>query len=153
MGIPDQDHVLRHVPYKKLLKDADGNVYGLLPQAFELREKDKNKLSVNWVEYFKRDTHDKNVVSAILSLRDSKNRPIKASSTCAYAIGNVKTIKDTCRKHTSEKVDVVFSGYAGNESHSSIIRLPDNHERLKMELAEDVFTEIVKNRDVSSAQP
>ena len=53
MDIPDKDHVIRHIPYNRLLKDADGNIidkngmpYGILPQAFELREKDNKKLLV-----------------------------------------------------------------------------------------------------------
>jgi len=147
LGIPDADHVLRHVPVKKLFRDAKGNIHGLLPQAFELRPEDEQKLSVNWIEYFKKSTHQENIESTVLSLRES--RGIRKGSQCAYGVGNVKVIKDTCNIYASQKVDVVHSGNRLNKSHSSIIRLPVDSLGLMSALAEDVFTQIVKNKDIS----
>lgn len=148
MGLPDNNHVMRHVPYRKLLKDDEGNVLGLLPQAFELRERDKGKLSVNWIEYFENETQQENITSTVFALRTT--RDISANSVCAFGIGNVKKIKDVCNSFTSKKVDVVHTGWKGNESHSSIIRMPENDLDLMTSLAEDVFVNIIPNEDVPS---
>lgn len=147
MGLPNDDHVMRHVPYKKLMKDSDGNICGLLPQAFELRDIDKGKLSVNWIEYFNKTSQTENIESTILAIRNARGT-ISSNSKCAYGIGNVGAIKDACKSFTPEKVDIVHTPNANNKSHSSIIRLPDNDLGLMAELADEVFADIILNKDV-----
>jgi len=146
LGIPNDNHVLRHVPLKKLFRDDEGNIHGLLPQAFELRPQDNKKLSVNWLEYFEEATHQDNIESTIKALRLS--RGIKNSSNCAYGVGNIEAIKDTCKSHGATKVDVVHSGNKGNKSHSSIIRLPEDDLSLMTSLAEEIFTEVINNKSI-----
>ena len=138
---------MRHAPPKKLLRDDEGHVYGLLPQAFEIRPVDKKKLSVNWLEYFSNPTHQENIESTIQALRISRN--ISEKSNCAYGVGNVKAIKDACASCGAKKIDIVHSGNKLNKSHSSIIRLPEDDSSLMISLAEDVFTEVILNKSIS----
>lgn len=147
MGIPDKDHVLRHVPFKKLLRDDQGNIHGLLPQAFELRNKDNGKLSVNWLEYFRNPSHHENINSTVQALR--MFRDIKTASNCGYGVGNVKVIKDVCKSCGVKKVDIVHSSNNLNKSHSSILRLPPDDLNLMASLAEDAFNEVILNKNIS----
>lgn len=150
MNIPNDNHVIRHIPHTKLLRDDEGNPadehgnpYGVYPQAFELREIDKNKLSVNWVEKFNNDTQSKNIEETIESIR--RVRGIKKTASCGFAIGKVSNIKAVSISRDFSRVNVVFSGSNDNPSHSSIIRLPDNDIGLMTDFAEKVFTEIILN--------
>jgi hypothetical protein len=150
VDIADDHHVVRHVPYQKLLKDEDGNVadsngaaYGIFPQAFELREEDRNKLSVNWVEFFGKTTYPKNLDACIQDIR--QNRGIKNGARCGFGIGLVSKIKSVCHSSGFTKVKIVHDPTRGNKSHTSIIRLPMNDSGLMQSLAYDAFTEIMLN--------
>jgi len=50
-NLPDEDHVMRFVPWGRLRKDEDDNVLGFLGDAFKLKP-NEDHLSVNWLEYF-----------------------------------------------------------------------------------------------------
>lgn len=146
MGIPDNHHVMRHAPYGKLLKDAEGNVYGLLPQAFRLREVDNGKLSVNWLEYFEKPTHQENIVSTVQAIRSA--RDISKTAKCAFGVGKVEVIKEVCVSCGAKKVDIVYSKTRDNKSHSSIIRLPEDDLKLLQLLADTAFDSFVQNKDI-----
>ncbi|MBI3186345.1 MAG: hypothetical protein HYZ31_00585 [Gammaproteobacteria bacterium] len=137
MYLPDDNHVMRFVPYKKLMLDEHENIIGFLPQAFELRPEERG-LSVNWLEYFK-GSDQFNVQSSISVFR--KTRKVGAKS--AFGIGNVKNIQDTCASCGARKVRIVHEPVIpDNESHSIIIRLPQDDLLLLAALAEDAFTRI-----------
>jgi hypothetical protein len=53
-NLPDEDHVVRYVPWGRLRRDEDENVLGFLPQAFQLRQ-EEDYLSVNWLQYYDGD--------------------------------------------------------------------------------------------------
>jgi len=143
MYIPDKDHVMRHVSYKRLLKDEDGNaIGGFLPQAFELKEGEKG-LSVNWLEYFG-DTYQENIEASARKFRDT--RDVRKSS--AFGIGIVKNIQDVCAKHGANKVRVVLDEEDDNKSHSIIIRLPRNDLDLLQSLAVTSFTDCVFDSEI-----
>jgi hypothetical protein len=44
-------HVIRHIPWNRLMKDEQGQIVGCFPQAFYARD-GETYLSVNWLEYF-----------------------------------------------------------------------------------------------------
>ena len=143
MDIPDEDHVMRHVSYKRLLKDENGNaIGGFLPEAFELKEGERG-LSVNWMEYFK-GTYQENIVASIQKFRDT--RDIKKSS--AFGIGNVRKIRDICADFGADKVRVVLDEEANNKSHSIIIRLPRDNMSLLESLAVNSFVECLFDSEV-----
>jgi hypothetical protein len=153
MDIPIDDHVLRHIPWGKLEKDEDnslvdenGKIYGVSPQAYELREIDKGKLSVNWVEYFKQFDFEANLDQVIKEV--CVNRKIKPTTLCAFAIANVDRIIKESTSMGFSKVKIVHSPEENNYSHSSIIRLPDNDENLLIKLSKEVFDRVILNSDI-----
>lgn len=141
-NLPDDHHVMRYVPWSKLLKDEDDNVIGFLAQAFALRP-DEESLSVNWLEYFGGDRKT-NIRDSVLEFRRIRN-PGKKS---AFGIASVKKIKDTCSATAGVKVRVVYERSRNNPAHSGIRHLPRDDLTLLDALAADAFSELVKNSDV-----
>jgi hypothetical protein len=95
-NLPDSDHVMRYVPWRKLLRDGDDNVLGFLPEAFELPNEEY--LSVNWVEFFPDPAT--RIRDCIWDLRKSR----KTGAKSAFAVGNVGRIKEVCLQ-SGYKVD------------------------------------------------
>ena len=149
MYLQKKDHVSRHVPYKKLLRDEEDNPVGILPQAFEMRAKKNEKaLSVNWLEYFG-GNHADNIIETIKSFRLSRDNRVGQLS--AFGIGNVGKLEDTCAEYQHTKVRVLYNEKKvtnNNKSHASIIRLPINDMDIMQALALDVFIELVPNKDI-----
>ena len=150
-SLPDADRVMRYVPWTKLRKDEDDNVLGFNPQAFQLRTDEKSPtgweeaLSVNWVEHFRKpETQIRDCVWAI-----RKTRGVGAKS--AFAVGNVGQIKETCLAH-SVKVRILHESTDDDPSHAAIRRLPPDDLTLLAALAEDAFTDMIRNVDIP-AQP
>lgn len=71
MNLPNEDHVLRYVPWARLLRTEKGDVIGVLGSAFKLWSGEEY-LSATWLEYFKCSTRDGNITDAIRTLRQSK---------------------------------------------------------------------------------
>ena len=70
-NLPEGDHIMRFVPWARLMKDENEKVIGFFSQAFELRE-NENSLSVNWLEYFKSD-HKINIENSVRAFRSCMN--------------------------------------------------------------------------------
>ncbi|MFZ5523503.1 MAG: hypothetical protein ACOY9D_05390 [Pseudomonadota bacterium] len=143
-NLPDQDHVIRHVPWARLLRDEDDNILGFLPQAFALRpiEEAKKSISVNWLEYFG-DDHTTNIKKSIQGLRTTK----KIGGKSAFGIGGVAKIKEVCKKNGA-LVKIVYAPTDGNPSHSAIRNLPIHNQSLLQALATAAFIELVCNADI-----
>lgn len=141
--MPDEDHVMRNVPWSRLRRDEDDNVLGFLPEAFQLRP-DEEWLSVNWMEFFTDPVT--RVRDAVWAMR--KSRDIGAKS--AFAIGNVGKIKHTCLAHGA-KIRIVYEPEENNPAHSGIRRLPRDDLILLEALANDAFADMVKNADIPKA--
>src|SRR5271169_6779329 len=90
-NLPDEDHVIRYVPWTRLLKDEDENVIGFLPQAFQLRA-DEDYLSVNWLQYYDGD-REAQIRLSVWAIRSTFEKSLGAKS--AFAIGNVAKVKKT----------------------------------------------------------
>lgn len=152
MYLRKDHHVSRHVPYTKFHKDDDGNPIAILPQAFEMRpEKDKNALSVNWLEYFA-GTHKFNIVETIKNFRIHRvSLGGKVGALSAFGIGNVGKLEAVCTSCQYPKVRVIHEEKresSTNKSHARISRLPVNDQNLMGLLASEVFTEIIRNKDI-----
>jgi hypothetical protein len=140
-NLPDEDHVVRYVPWGRLRKDEDDNVLGFLPQAFELRLEEPY-LSVNWLEYHDGDRSTQLRLS-IWAMRDSFNTGAKS----AFAIANVAKVKETSQA-AGRRVRVVHEPEVGNPGHSAIRQLQSDDLSLLEALASDAFTERVDNADI-----
>ena len=143
-NLPDEDHVMRHVPWGKLRKDEDDNVLGFLPQAFQLRP-DEESLSVNWMEFFTDPaTRARDLVWAMRKARDIGGKS-------AFGIANVGKIKETCLA-CGVKVRIVHEPKDNEPAHAGCRRLPKDDLILLEALAQDAFTQMVQNADIP-AQP
>ncbi len=139
--LPDQDHVIRHVPWKRLQKDEDGNILGFLPQAFALRPTEES-ISVSWLEYFEGNREAK-IKKSVQELRAVR----KTSKKSAFGIGNVGTIKEICKK-SGKVVKIVYAPSKGISSHSEIRHIPKDDLLLLQDLATHAFLELVHNDDI-----
>ena len=140
-NIPDTDHVMRHVPWSKLLRDEDDNVIGFLAQAFEQR-RDEDYLSVSWVEYYADPATG--IRDAVWGVRKARSVGVKS----AFAVGNVGKVKETCLAAANAKVRVVPEPLEDWPAHAGIRRLPRDERDLLEALAADAFTEMVLNQDI-----
>jgi hypothetical protein len=151
MYLGKKDHVARHAPYKKILRDEHDNPVGLLPQAFEMREIDNGALSVNWLEFFD-ETHENNIIKMIKDFRrfrKMKGFPVGLKS--AFGIGNVERLQDVCAEKQHPKVRVEYEEKKSkkhNASHARIIRLPLNDSVIMESLASNVFVKLVLNKNI-----
>lgn len=151
MYIVDDNHVMRHVPHKKLLRDEDGNaIGGFYPEAFKLRPATKlrpaeKNLSVNWLEYFKGGFQE-NIISSVQKFRDT--RGIAKNSKCGYGTALVKKIQDVCAENAAIKVRVLLDESNNNKSHSGITHLPRDNDALYAALAAIAFENCVLNSEV-----
>jgi hypothetical protein len=143
-NLPDEDHVIRYVPWGRLRKDEDDNVLGFLPQAFQIRS-EEDYLSVNWVEYYD-GGRENQIRLSVWAMRDSFEKPLGAKS--AFAIGNIAHIKKTCQGFGSRVRVVHEPDLPKNPGHSAIRRLPRDDLNLLDALAADAFTDRVNNIDI-----
>lgn len=141
MKLPPTDHVARHVPWTRLRKDEDDNVLGLLPQAFQLRP-DEPGLSVNWLEHYNGD-HKARIQAVVTNLR--ANLDIRPKS--AFGIGNVGALESRC-KNNGTPVKIVYAPTSGIPSHALIKDMHQDDLALLSLIAEDVFKELVYNKDI-----
>jgi hypothetical protein len=137
-NLPDEDHVMRYVPWGKLLKDEDLNVIGFLGDAFKLRPAEQ-ALSVNWIECFEGERQAK-IEASVKTFR----RTLTVGPKSAFGIGNVGRIKEICRARDSN-VRIVHEPEESNKSHSTIRRLPRDDVILLDALAADAFLELIQN--------
>jgi hypothetical protein len=139
-NLPDEDHVMRYVPWGKLRRDEDDNVLGFLPQAFQLRP-DEEALSVNWIEYFSDPATRRR--DSVWAMR----RAMGVGAKSAFAIGNVGRIKTTCLA-SGVKVRIVHEPKDNEPAHSAIRRVPRDDLNLLAALADEAFAEMMRNTDI-----
>ena len=137
-NLPDDDHVMRYVPWGKLRRDEDDNIVGFLGEAFKLRP-DEDALSVNWLEYFEGD-REARIQASVRTFRSTH----RVGTKSAFGVGNVAKIKEVCRAR-SARVRIVYEPREDNQSHSAIRRLPRDDAILLDALAADAFAELIYN--------
>ena len=141
MNLPDGDHVMRYVPWSRLITDETGNILGIFPHAFQLRG-GETYLSVNWIEYFEGDSERRKCAS-VLAFR----RTLQVGPKSAFGIGNVGEVKKVC-SDSGAKARIIHRKRKDNEAHSAIYGIPPDDLNLLQSLAQDVFIEVVRNADV-----
>jgi hypothetical protein len=111
-ALPDADHVMRHVSYSKQMRDAEDNVVGFLPAAFEHREGEAS-LSMNWLEFYE-GAHSANVVACKASLK-----AIRGGGKALFGVAEVGKTK-MIAKHNDKPVRIVFAPSSDLPSHSAV---------------------------------
>lgn len=137
--LPDDHHVVRHIPFPNLRKDGDENIIGILPQAFQHRL-DEKYLSVNWLEYFELDKQD-NLVQAKKSITEAKKSK-KIAGKSHFAIANVGKIKKAFLNKELDKIRIAYAPSKNNPAHSGIYQIPKEDQDLMAMLAEELFDEM-----------
>ena len=140
-NLPDEDHVMRYVPWSRLRKDEDENVFGILPQALAPRENEQ-PLSLNWLEYFSGD-RDQRIRDSVSVFR----RSMRVEAKSGYGVGNVGQIKEICDSYGA-RVRIVYDPEADNLAHSEIRRLPRDDLGLLDALAAQAFVDLVRDAEV-----
>jgi len=142
--LPDANNVLRYVAYGRTRKDEDGNIIGLLPQAFELRPQE-TYLSITWVEFFDLDPVA-GVPAAVRAFRGSlETGPGKRS---VFALANVNDIKEAGAK-SGVKLRLLHRPSKSNPGHSGIDGVTNSHADLQELLASETFaTTLIPNASI-----
>ncbi|MBL4590264.1 MAG: hypothetical protein JKY11_09340 [Alphaproteobacteria bacterium] len=150
MYLQKDNHISRHAPYKKCIRDENDKPIGLLPQAFEMRaERNEKALSVNWLEYYK-DTHVQNVTKMVTDFRTTRTVGLNS----AFGIANVGELELACATMNQTSVRILYDSKAtsktksSNASHATIIRLPFNDDDFQSILSSNIFTEIIPNSSI-----
>lgn len=128
--LPSPHHVLRQITPSRLRKDGDGNIVGILGEAFEKIEPDG--LSVTWVEYWDGEEFDRGFKAREAT---EKERPMKKGG---YACGNVAAIIEAGKLHKKD-LSVKHDPTDLNEGHT-LVKVPEHDPELFDRLAREVFT-------------
>lgn len=144
--LPGDHHILRRVSWARLRRDADGEVIGCLPQAFELRENEQD-LSANWLEYHDGVTHAARIGQCVVELRSASLRGgTKIGPKCGFAVACVRKAKEVCGG-LRKQVRIVYAP-SHIASHAVIKNLPRDDASLLDAFATEAFTEMVMNKDI-----
>ena len=122
------------------MRDENGNVAGIYPQAFELRA-DEESLSLSWLEFFKK-THSENIED---SVNEFRAMPYEVHGKSGFGIANVGNLCQVCAQSNHPKVKVLYDGdrkKSNVNSHSSL-RNTSNDNELLQNLATKAFSTVV----------
>jgi hypothetical protein len=134
-NLPDDDHILRLVPWSRVRKDEDGNVTGILGEAFRLKDGEQS-LSVNWMERIPGEQAERLRAAARLIRDTQDSKKIGPKSRLArLQVGKTKNLSAT----KNAKIRIVHEPIEGNEPHSSIRQI----SRDDLELLEIIASEAV----------
>ena len=137
-SLPGQDHIMRYVPPARLRRDEDGNVLGILAQAFYHR-KDEDSLSVNWLEHFRNDK-----ASNLRDCVEAQRATLDVAKNCVYAVAVVDKVKQVCVKKKNP-VKIVYQPTKGNMAHSVLDVQHNEDLNLMSDLALEFEKEMYPN--------
>jgi hypothetical protein len=141
--LPGEDHVVRYVRKRQLRTDSDGNVLGVLPDAFSSREGERY-LSSAWLEHFSRD-YERGLSAAAAAIR----RQLAVKPRDGFTVGNVGDIVDVCEQF-DVRVRLLHEPRAENTGYCAIRGLPRDHLELFEMLAAEAFTDTRIANDVNT---
>lgn len=131
-SVPDADHIVRYVGWTNVAKDAEGNVVGILGEAFR-RKPDEEGLSVNWLERAAVPPVDK--LKKTVQLLTAG---LTVGKKARVAVANVAVFKNVCSRR-NVKIRIVHIPENGNEPHSEVRQFPrDDDELLELLAVEGV---------------
>lgn len=138
--LPNNDHVVRHVPFAKTRRDSNGKILGVLPTAIERRD-GEDYLSVSHLQHFSGDADEqlKQVKSAIAAGKQTGS----LGTNGLLAKANVGQLKEAVQQKASSKIRIAYLPTKKDPSHSGVYEIPQYDAELMAELADDVFAETV----------
>lgn len=139
--ISDAAHLMRFVPYKQQVRDAETDAFkGIVNTAFSIRPEDKGGLSLTWVEHYGPKSIATYEVAATAFRESLPSKKLGAKSY--FAIGNVGETRQVCKDH-GKQVRLVPAPDGPNTGHIELHRFSDEDRSLLDALAIDVFCEHV----------
>lgn len=141
--IPFEHHLMRYVPFSKLIRDDDDNVIGVLGEAFKLRPSEEY-LSATWVQFHLKGDLQRDIEAAVHTIRASELKPTPKS---AFVTGKVEGIDAACRAK-GRKIRFIHEREADNEAHAALRHWPNEMPELFDRLASVEWSSIVLNKDV-----
>jgi hypothetical protein len=132
--IPAEDHVVRYVRKRQLRTDSDGNVIGVLPDAFNRREHEEY-LSSTWLEHFSRE-YERGLSAAAAAI----SRQLEVKRRDGFTVGNVGKVIEICESF-DVRVRLLNEEKPENTGYAAIRGIPREHLELFEMLAADVFTD------------
>ena len=143
-NLPDEDHIVRLVPWSKLFKDEDDNVLGVSAEAFVPR-KDDPTLSVNWLERVSGSSQQQLQTAATLIQDTQSSKKIGPKARLARLnVGQTKSIS----LEQGSKIRIVHAPIEGNEPHSEIRQMPVDDRVLQDRIASDAVLDITAFGDI-----
>jgi hypothetical protein len=143
-NVPNENHVIRYVPWIRLRKDENDVVVGVLGVAFRLRDEEEY-LSSTWLEFFPGALAD----ALVLAIKAIRASDIDVRPKSGFAVGNVGKIKAACledaRKH---RIRIVHEKADDNEAHVALRLWPRDNDDLLDLIAEEVWNDLTLNIDV-----
>lgn len=135
--LPDNDHVVRHVPANLVERDEEtGVVIGVFPQAFALRD-GEDYLSASWLEHFpgSRDERVRLTVAAFAAVRNVRPRQ-------GIAIGCVEDVRQACAGY---RLNVRFCHEPnGNPAYTAVRRYRSESDELLELLSSEAWCDVVE---------
>lgn len=110
--LPDENHVMRQVPYKLLERDENDQVLGFLPGAFAHRN-DEDYLSFGWLEFYG-STHAANVTQCKEAIQ-----AVRKAGRALHGVAQVGCTK-ALAQHNAKPVRLVYCPNYNNPSHSAL---------------------------------
>ena len=133
--LPTENHVVRHVKKRQILRDDHGNIFGITPDAVKLRD-DETYLSVTWLEHFDQD-YEQGLIGAAGGIRSARFVAAKDG----FSVAGVDAIQEACASR-DVKVRIVHQpNKLNNTGHSALRQLPQEHQDLFELLATEAFTD------------
>ena len=140
--IPDEDDVVRHVPYRKIIFDDNENIVGIFPQAYTLR-KDEQHLSVSWL-----DIHEGSRLEKLKGVLVGLQASMDVGAKSVLTIGNVLAIKKAVHSATNINLRFTYAPSIANKAHALIHNINNEDLNLLMAMAGEGFMEIKQVRDL-----
>ena len=131
--LPPNDHVVRFVKKRLLRRDADQNLLGVLPHAFQ-RRPDEEYLSVTWLQHFSRD-YEAGLSASAGAIR----RQLNVNNGDGFTTGQVRAISDICASRSCRVRILHEPEPESNSGHSALRNLADQDLELLQMLADDAF--------------
>ncbi len=140
MNLMHEDHVVRYVKPKFVIKGDDGAALGVFPQAFELRPEEEY-LSTSWREFYQGTR-----VEQLKKVR--RDTTLQCASSAVFASVNVGAFHSACT-NCSRKVRIIHEPVEGIPAHSSIRQFPKDDQVLQTQLADLASNDFMQVKELS----
>ena len=137
--VPDEDHVLRHVPKRAVEWDAEDPTVakGFLYAAFTLRD-GESELSSGWIEF---PEHQGSFDEKLKQTKLAFHQALNIKKNDRFALGNVGAIKGACQAF-NVTVRITHEPDGDFTCHAAVRRFRDDNRLLLDLLASEAWAQM-----------